>query len=198
MSPIMLALAFLSSPQGEMPKVVHTMSVVLKVTDRVSAADSLTDTVEKLGGYFSSRTDDSVVLKVPSQSLKGILDALEPLGMVLERQQQTSDITFAYEQQKALLASREQILQRYFQVLNEASASAVVTVERQMTALIQQIEYLRGQLRMLNHRMAFAEVVVSFRFRDRQQPVRDGNSSFRWLNTMNMADLVGGFAHDED
>ena len=40
-----------------------------------------------------------------------------------------------------------------------------------------------------------AEITVSFRFRDRAAPAATGTSSFPWLNTVNLTDLVEDFRH---
>ena len=174
------------------PRVAVAASMVVKVADRSQAADALIARAEELGGYFSSRRDDAVTLRVPTAALPALVKAAELLGDVLHAR----DITFDLEQKRTLLASREAVLARYFKVLGEAGPSAVVTVERQMTQLIVDIESLRGALQLLEHNMAFAELAVSFQFRERRPPARDGSSSFAWLNTMNLVDLLGDFRDD--
>ena len=42
----------------------------------------------------------------------------------------------------------------------------------------------------MQHQADYADVTVSFRFRNRQAPARDGRSSFAWLNQLNVADLL--------
>jgi len=87
------------------------------------------------------------------------------------------------------------VLERYFDVLHNARPQAVTTVEHEMTSLIAEIEQLQGALVFAEHRLSYAQLDVSFEFRDRQAPVNNGNSSFPWLNTMNLADLIGDFQY---
>jgi hypothetical protein len=94
------------------------------------------------------------------------------------------------------LASREGMLQHYFKVVAGASSSQVEEVERAMTELVQEIESLRGAIQLQEHQLAYAEVVVSFSFRDRRAPVASGRSSFDWLNSVNLADLIADFGHE--
>ena len=89
------------------------------------------------------------------------------------------------------------MLDRYFQVLRGANDRAVVEIEAQMIGLVEEIEALKGAIRLLEHQMQYAELTVSFQFRDRRPPTRDGRSSFGWLNTMNLVDLVQEFSHGE-
>jgi hypothetical protein len=58
---------------------------------------------------------------------------------------------------------------------------------------VAEIETLKGQLRHLQDRIALARVEVRFEYRDRSAPVPDGSSSFAWLNTMNLIDLLEEF-----
>ena len=52
---------------------------------------------------------------------------------------------------------------------------------------------IKGRILFLENRIQYAQVSVSFQFRDRSAPVRTGHSSFRWLNELNIADLMEDF-----
>jgi len=170
-------------------------SMVLKVSDRNKTADTLIEMSEKLGGYFSSRTDDQVNLKVPTASAKSFIASVEKQGKVIDRSFSANDVGGHLRELRTLLKSRQQVFQRYFAVLSSAGQNTIVQVEAQMTQLVQEIEGLRGQIRLIQHQLQFAEVIVRFEFRDRRAPTRDGSSSFQWLNTVNIADLFEEFAH---
>jgi hypothetical protein len=178
------------------PRVAYQHSLVLKVGNRDQAADQVIAAVEKLDGYFIERTDEMLRLKVPVESVKRLLLQVEPLGVVIERKQEAQDLGDIMDERRTRLASKQEVLQRYFTVLTGAGPSAVVEVEQEMTSLVAEIEGLKGSLTMYEHQLRYADVVVSFAFRERRPPVRDGSSSFRWLNTMNLADLIWGFGHD--
>ncbi|MBI3179146.1 MAG: DUF4349 domain-containing protein, partial [Deltaproteobacteria bacterium] len=163
--------------------------------DRNKTADALIAEAERMGGYFSERSDDSVTFKIPARHTKALLAKVDPLGVVVERTTHAEDVAAQLLEARTLLKSREQVLQRYFGVLNQAGPSTVVSVEREMTALVREIEELRGDIRLLEHRVQFASVSVQFQFRDRQAPARSGDSSFAWLNTVNLVDLLAEFSY---
>jgi hypothetical protein len=181
--------------KNDEPRTAISSSMVLKVSDRNKTADTLIEESEKLGGYFSSRTDDMVTLKIPTAGAKAFIAETEKLGKVVDRSFAANDVGGHLRELRTLLKSRQQVFQRYFAVLNSASQNTIVQVEAQMTQLVQEIEGLKGQIRLIQHQLQFAEVVVRFEFRDRRAPSRDGNSSFQWLNTVNIADLFEEFAH---
>ena len=170
-------------------------ALTIKVGDREKAADAVIALAESAGGYFTVRNDNYMRLRIPTKKEPEVLAAVAKLGLVVQRSHAADDLTAALEEQRTLLDSRRDVLQRYFAVLGSARPQAVTTVEHEMTSLIAGIEELEGSLRMSLHRLQYAELEVSFEFRDRQAPARDGSSSFRWLNTMNLADLIGDFQY---
>ncbi len=181
--------------QPEKPRTAISSSVVLKVADRDASADAIVAKAEARGGYFASRTDDQVTLKVPAGEAESFIAEVEAIGKVVDRSYSADDVGGRLRELRTRLRSRQQVFRRYFSVLGSASQSTIVQVEAQMTELVQEIEGLKGQIRLLEHQLELAEVVVRFEFRDRRPPSRDGNSSFAWLNTVNIADLFEEFAH---
>ena len=170
-------------------------ALTIKVGDRDKAAEAVIAAAEAVGGYFTMRSDTYLQLRIPSKRQADVLAKVAELGLVVQRSHSADDLTASLEEQRTLLASRRDVLQRYFAVLQTARPQAVATVEREMTSLIAEIEELEGSLRMAMHQLQYAALEVSFQFRDRQAPARDGSSSFPWLNTMNLADLIGDFQY---
>jgi hypothetical protein len=185
-----------SAAAEEQPRTAISSTVVVKVSDRNKAADLLVAEADKINGYFSSRADDYVTFKIPVAQAKAFLAKVEPLGKVINREMQAQDIGARLEELKTRLKSRQQVFDRYFSVLSGAGPGAVVEVEAEMTQLVTEIEGLQGQIRLIEHQLQYAEITVRFEFRDRRPPERSGSSSFAWLNTMNLVDLMQEFAHE--
>ncbi len=192
MATLLLACSLAAGPQAAL---AHRMSFVVKVSEPARVADALVARVEQLEGYFASRTETSLVLRVPTRALAELTTEIEKAGVVAARQEQASDLGATLVQKRTLLASRRAILDRYFSVLSGADLSAVVTVEHEINGLVQEIEAIAGELRVLEHRLQLAEVRVDFQFPDRRPPIQRGQSSFAWLNTVDLLGLLGAFAH---
>jgi hypothetical protein len=191
---VLIFLAATPTAEVVQPQLARRATLTVKVTDPAAAADTLVAKAEALGGYFSARSDDSVRLRVPTSKLEALLAAIAPLGVVVAREQAADDVSQRRQELRTLLGSYEEVLARYFAVIKSATPDSVVTVEREMTRLVQSIESTKGELTLLEHRVRMADVQVSFAFRDRRPPARDGSSSFPWLNTVNVADLIEEFA----
>lgn len=171
--------------------VVATM--VVKVTRRDEAADALVAQAEAMGGYFAERSDQRLRLKVPAAQARDYLAQVEEQGVVVDSTFNTTGLSQQLADNQARLDTREEILARYFVVLETAGSDSVVTVEREIVNLVAEIERYKGTIRALEHRATYADITLDFEFRDRAAPSRGGSSSFDWLNTLNLADLIEDF-----
>lgn len=169
-----------------------TATLVVAVAHKRDAADALVAAAEEHGGWFQSRDSNSVSLRVPVDAVDALVEAAGGQGKVLSREITRVDAGQRIAELQGRLAGREEVLERYYDVLDEAGPKSIVAVEQQIVNAITVIEQLRGSLRVLQDRAENARVHVRFQFRDRQAPMRDGNSSFGWLNTLNLQDVLSG------
>ena len=168
-------------------------SLVVKVPQVEPASDALVARAKELGGWFANRGSDRVDLRVPVDRVNDLLAFVAPMGTIVERTLSREDRSFQISDVRSRLKAREDMLQKYFEVLEGASADSVLTVEYQTASLVAEVEQLKGQLRYLEDQVRYARVSVAFQFRERNAPSRDGTSSFAWLNTMNLQDLIWDF-----
>jgi hypothetical protein len=169
------------------------LKVVVKVDDRDRAADSLVQSAGKLGGYFTRKSRDTVVLRLPAAGLKPLLADVDGLGEVISRELRREDVGTELLQKKAELKAKTETQKQYLEILEKADTEGALYVEGELIHLVAEIEMLKGRIRHLQHRIAYAGVVVAFDYRDRSAPVANGSSSFVWLNTMNLNDLLEDF-----
>ncbi|MFZ5569419.1 MAG: DUF4349 domain-containing protein [Thermodesulfobacteriota bacterium] len=175
-----------------------TSRMVLKVSDPDRIADLLAEKAVAMGGYFVERDNRSIRLKIPSASIEAFGEFAMAKGTVLTRELSSEDVFSILTEKKARLKSKRRVQAQYLDVLKTARADAVVMVEKEIAALVQEIEILQGEIRLLEHRLAFAEALIEFTFKDRSAPPVSGNSSFPWLNTVNITDLLEEFQHERE
>jgi hypothetical protein len=178
----------------EAPTHVQT-ALVVQVSDVGAAQDAVIARAESEGGWFSALSDDGVTLQVPVARAGVVEDFARTLGSVVERDYRRDDLSAQLRDQRSALAARQRTLDRYFAVLADANARSVVSVEREINRLVTEIEGYEGRIRVLEHRAAVASVQVSFRFRDRKRPAPAGASSFGWVNSVSLDDLLGTFRY---
>lgn len=172
--------------------------IVLKVANKDEAQQSVITEAERLGGYFSQLSESQVSVRIPVAHHDDLLTHLDGLGLVADRQYSSLDLREELEDSKIRLSARQKVLDQYFKLLSTANAKAVITVEREITRLVAEVERYQGSIRLLEHDAALASVVVRFQFRDRTQPNQSTGSSFDWLNSLSLARLVHQGTHARD
>ncbi len=195
---LFIAAAPLLTPAAANPLTALKAGVVLKVSNRDAAASALIAKSSELGGYFANASDNTLVLRVPAANAKPLLAFAATLGVVADRQFDSEDVGFELAKDRGLLISRQQLLKRYLQALQSAEMGQVATVERETVHLVEQIEQLKGGILQTEQRVSYATVRIDFQFREREAPSRDGRSSFAWLNTLNLSDLLADFNEEHD
>lgn len=193
----LLALAETPETPNNHDEVWIQASETVVVTDRRAAAETLIAAATKEGGYFSTLTDANVVLRVPVASVPAVLAVGASLGTVQDRSFQSQDLSEELQSQQLRLRSRQEALDRYLAVLRDAGADALVAVGRQVDASIGEIERIQGRIRLLEHQATYAQISVSFQYRDRSAPLTDGTSSFAWINQLNLSDLLRDFKQQQ-
>ena len=173
-------------------------SVVVQVHDREAAGDAMVAFAAAQGGWFSSLSETGVTLVVPAESVESVLTEARTLGRVVARDYGSVDHGPELTDLGARLKAREEVLDKYLAVLEEAGPDSVVAVERQITRVVAEIEQTEGRLRYLHDRVNHGRIQVGFQFQDRAAPVRLGASSFDWLNSLNLADLTSDFEYGDD
>lgn len=174
----------------EKKETLVTASLVVAVSQQEAAADAVVGEAVKLGGWFQSRTAQGLSLRVPVAAAETLVNFAEQQGKVLDKSLARTDASAELADLRGRLEARQKLLSEYYKVLETADSDAIVGVEYQIVDQIQQIEGLQGRIRMLEDQAAHARVDVAFQFRDRAAPARDGSSSFQWLNTLNVQDVI--------
>ena len=191
--PVMALLSLGISGSASAAEEVVAGSLTVKVAQREEASEAVIAQAREAGGWFSQLAEDHITLRVPSAQVEPMMEFSAGLGVLADRQISRSDHSQELSQARARLATRQEMLEQYMEVLEGASSKAVVTVEREVTRLVSEIEQLKGRIRYLEDQVDYGTVTVWFQFRDRSAPASDGSSSFAWLNSLNLVDLLGEF-----
>ena len=205
LSQIFLSQTFASQEGGENTEIqevqekLHISShLTIKVQKKEMVADHIVQKAKDMGGYYASRTEQKIHLKIPTSQALDFIDFVVQQGLIVERELNSQSVHQDITDLQARLKTREELLSRYFDILNNAKGSNVLTVERAVIDLVSEIEGLEGKLRRKEHVARFADIYVGFQYRERRAPVNDGSSSFEWLNTLNVQDVQYGFQYSED
>ena len=170
-----------------------TAGIVVQVDDRDAAQRVVIADAEALGGWFSSLGSQNVTVRVPNAKVPAMLERIRTLGEVVDRSFGREALGQQLADARSALAARQEVLARYYEVLGQAGPDSVVAVESEIDRVIREMESYQGRIRALEDRGTWAQVDVSFQFRDRSAPAPTGQSSFAWINRVDLALVLADF-----
>ena len=171
-------------------------AVSINVGDPGGTALAIIEKAEELNGYFILHADDRVNIYIPVKHVTNFLAFVEKKGIVTYKKYDAEDFSTQMSLNKTTLKAREKMLEQYMKVLEGAGNKKIVTVETEVLKLTEKIEEMKGHIRYLEHCTAYAYVAVYFSFHDRTMPTVKKDSSFAWLNTMNLQDMIRDFQNE--
>lgn len=160
---------------------VHHVS---RIQDRVEAM------ARERGGFLHSRTDDTIVLRVPADAFASFVDALEELGEIVSRRVQVEDVTEAFHDVQQRIRTLEAMRARVEQLLAAAAdVEDALAVQQHLERITVELEQLQGRLRVLSDRVAYSTITVHFAERS-QASVPTFQLPFRWLHSLGLDTLL--------
>lgn len=170
----------------------ESATLVLKVVNPTEVRESLIGSAKGMGGFPTLVTNDALHVKIPPGRLDDFMDATSRAGLVLDKSRAREDVTASVAQLEAQARSKEEILARLRSLIGDSNVAATVKIEQSMTALLTELEQVRGELRVEQERVRYAAVRVSFSFPQRDRLVYV-HSPFQWLNDVDLDRFIQEF-----
>jgi len=124
--------------------------------------DKIIDVAESLGGHIASRKDQSVQIKVPSASFREAMTKIEGLGGVVNRSVTADDVSEEFHDLEVRLVNLRATRARLQEFLAKAPAiNDMLTVERELERVAQEIDRSEGRLEFLRTRAAMSAITVA-------------------------------------
>jgi hypothetical protein len=184
------AAATSNEPEGRRTALVATLT--LKVIHPKETRKQLEQRVRELGGFAVLVTDHDLHVKLPPSRLSTLVDGVSGDGLVLDRSLERSDLTLEIANLESQQKSKRAILAELRGFFDGSDVAATLEIERSMTALVEELERVKGQLRVLYDRADWAVVRIGFEFKERQR-ITEETSPFEWLNSVNLPRFLAEF-----
>lgn len=168
----------------------HHLRATLLVADPAESGDLISRWAESKGGYFLLKSENQVVFRFPFNEIKGLRELFTDISeRIIEIAPGAVDLREQILGLQSGIRSRESILKKNLSFIDRADVAGTLAIEREVHALLQEIESLKGTLRKLNtdRRLARGEIYLSFR---EQSLPQDIPSSFDWINTVDFYKLM--------
>jgi len=178
---------------GQTPrKVVYTGWFTVDVYEIREAQQKLVALVEGMGGYMQETSGNMVVVRVPAEKFGQIEPELKKLGRVDDTQTriQSTDITARFVDTELRLKTKKKYLQTLTKMLEQAGTlKDKLEVQKEIARLVEEIESLEGQLRLMAQQVALATVTVTFRLAH-SGPKRTFRLPWDWLDALGIENLI--------
>ncbi len=175
---------------GRATALAARMTVKVIHPDEVRA--ELTKLVKKSGGFVTLVTDYALHIKLPPGKLAEVMKAASAKGAVLDKHLTRTDLTESIAQLQGKVRSKTEIMQRLRGFVDDSNVRATLTIEREMTRLVRELEQVKGQLRVQQDQARWATLQISFRYRKRGR-VKYVRSPFKWLNSVDLDRFLRSF-----
>jgi hypothetical protein len=183
------------APEALARKVVYTADLKVVVTTIEPALLKARQLAEAAGGYLQNQTKNSITLRVPSEKFRELLEQVEGLGSVADRQVKAEDVTDQFIDLEARLRNAKNVEARLRDLLAKAKdVKEALEVERELKRLGEEIERFEGRLQYLKKLIAFSTVTVEFSTKatvptDLEPLIR---LPFGWIKELELKHLIEG------
>ncbi len=193
---IILTADLLSASEIENKKLTFYISSSLAVSNPQESGDEIAAFCEAGGGYYTRKSDYGVSLRYPHSCKDMMEKMIRKSGIVLSWNVSTQDAGTEYNVLVNQLKSREKLLSEYMRLIESSGFSGTLSLERELTSLVTEMESLKGRIRKMEHDFAYIYLDLDFSSEDNPEPEKK-ESSFPWINRIDFYDFAGSGYYDE-
>jgi hypothetical protein len=150
---------------------IRTARVVLEVADVDATGIRIEETAQKAGGYLANmdeqtdglgRTTMTVVVRIPTDKLDGVIDDLKTWGKLLSRNISVQDVSAEYVDTDARSRNMKKTEERLLEHLGQSAAvDSTIKLETELSRVREQIETMDGRLRYLDNQIAYSTIELT-------------------------------------
>jgi hypothetical protein len=170
---------------------IYTANLSLAVYQVEPSLDAVERVARDVGGYLSSRQDNSITIRVPRDRFDDTLGRIEKLGDVTHRDIKAQDVTDEFVDLQARLKNAYSIRDRLNDLLARAAVKEALDIEKELGRVTEDIERMEGKLKLLRDQIAFSTVTVTFAPVAVEQ-VQDSTilAPFPWMRGLGLQSLL--------
>jgi hypothetical protein len=170
---------------------VYTASLGMAVYQVEPGLDGVQKVARDLGGYLSSRQDQSITVRIPRDRFDDAVARIEKLGDVTHRDIKAQDVTDEFVDVQARLKNAYNIRDKLADLLSRAAVKEALDIERELGRVTEEIERMEGRLKLLRDQIAFSTITVNFTALA-AQTVHDTTllAPFPWLQELGLGMLL--------
>jgi hypothetical protein len=164
-----------SPPKVSVPddrKIIKDGEISFETSDPAKTRESILKYTLELGGYitnessndYSDRKEQRMIIRVPADKFDQLLSGVTQTAVKINSKSiSAQDVTEDYIDVEARLKTKKELEERYKQLLVKASkVEEIMSIEREIGKLREEIESVEGRFRYLKDRVAFSSLTITF------------------------------------
>lgn len=160
-------------PINPMPrKIIYTATLEVNTTDFKAAVARLTQAVKANNGYIAEtnvsgtageRKNGVWKVRIPASRYEAFLASAGEIGEVANSSSTSEDVSEEFYDIDARLKNKRVEEERLVQLLRQSTGklSEILTVEREISRVREEIEQMEGRMRFLSHQSDFTTVTIN-------------------------------------
>lgn len=149
-------------------KVIYTVDMSVEAKDASATLEDLSTTAAGLGGYVSDMQYDEashtgwITVRVAPEKLKELIGHVGALGKVLNQNMTSQDVTDQYYDVQSRLTNAQAQEAQLLDIMKQAvKIDDILKVRAELDTVEQEIEQLKGQIRLMDNQVGFSTVKIS-------------------------------------
>jgi hypothetical protein len=165
--------------------IVYTAQMMISVFNLEDAMTKAEAIPETYGGYIQSMSAGNLVLRVPSKSLRKVMDELADYGVVDQRALQAADVTAEFTDIDSRIRALTETQKQLLELLQKArTVQEALEVRQALDGINSELEVLKGRMRQLENIISYSTLTLTLYERGPNTPTPSSNDPFPWVNEL--------------
>jgi hypothetical protein len=165
--------------------IVYTAQMIISVFNLDDAMTKAEAIPETYGGYIQTMSSGNLVLRVPSKSLRKVMDELADYGVVDQRSLQAADVTAEFTDIDSRIRALTETQKQLLELLQKArTVQEALEVRQALDGINSELEVLKGRMRQLDNMISYSTLTLTLYERGPNTPTPSSNDPFPWVNEL--------------
>lgn len=172
-------------PIASKRQIIYTATMQVSVYDLTHSIEQAEALPERFGGWLHQRNDNQIVLRIPAEHLREVMDIIAEYGVVDYRLLEALDVTAQYTDLESRIRVLTEMQGQLARLLEQAkTVEQALEIRRALDEITMELEVARARMRELSKSIAFSTLIVQFVARGPGVAIPSSNDPFVWVTEL--------------
>lgn len=176
-------------------KKVHFLSynarIEIQAINPEKVQDEIDEYLKKNDGYFISRSNYQMQLKIKPEKLLVFINFLKSKGLITQQEISNFNYQDRFNQYQVTIKTQEETLENILKIFDQAGLYEALAIEQKIQQIMNEIETAKGQVRYIEEHVQYAYVEILFKTYAALIKT-ESQSPFAWINELGLEKLFAG------